>query len=75
MALSGVQQEHWYRSVQKMRQDGYAVREICDILELNRSSYCKWKYRAKSSRELENEALLHDIGLLYAAHNRTYGYR
>ena len=32
-------------------------------------------HRSKSSSELENEALLHDIGLIYAEHNGTYGYR
>lgn len=75
MALSGVRQEYLYLCVQEMSRDGYAVSEICDILELNRSSYYKWIHRAKSSRELENEALLHDIGLLYAEYNGTYGYR
>lgn len=75
MALNGVRQEYLYLCVQEMRRDGHAVSEICDILELNRSSYYKWIHRAKSSRELENETLLHDIGALYAEHNGTYGYR
>ena len=35
----------------------------------------KWAHRTKSSSELENETLLHDIGLIYAEHNGTYGYR
>ena len=38
-------------------------------------AYYKWTHRSKSSSELENEALLHDIGLIYAEHNGTYGYR
>ena len=38
-------------------------------------SYYKWTHRAKSSRETENEALLHEIGIIYAEHNGTYGYR
>ena len=75
MALSGVRQEHLYQCVQEMHTEGYAVLEICNILDLNRSSYYKWIHRAKSSRELENEALLHDIGMIYAEHNGTYGYR
>ena len=58
-----------------MHEEGYAITEICDILNLNRSSYYKWIHRFKSSSELENEALLHDIGLIYAEHNGTYGYR
>ena len=75
MALNYVRQEHLYLCVQEMHNEGYAITEICDILDLNRSSYYKWTHRPKSGRELENEALLHDIGLIYAAHNGTYGYR
>ena len=75
MALSGVRQEYLYLCVQEMHKEGYAVTEICDILDLNRSSYYNWKHRVKSSREEENEALLHEIGLIYAEHNGTYGYR
>ena len=62
MALSGVRQEYFYMCVQKMHEEGYAITETCDILNLNRSSYYKWAHRTKSSSELENEALLHDIG-------------
>lgn len=75
MALSGVRQEYLYFCVQEMHKEGYAVTEICDILDLNRSSYYKWTHRAKSRGQLENEALLHDIGMIYAGHNGTYGYR
>ena len=75
MALSGVRQEYLYICVQKMQEEGYAITETCDILNLNRSSYYKWTHRSKSSSELENEALLHDIGLIYAEYNGTYGYR
>lgn len=73
--LSGVRQEYLYLCVQEMQKEGYAATEICNILELNRSSYYKWTHRAKSNRETENEALLHEIGIIYAEHNGTYGYR
>lgn len=75
MTLSGVRQGSLYKCVKEMHEYGYAVAEICDILELNRSSYYKWTHHQKSEREQENEALLHDIGMIYAAHNATYGYR
>lgn len=75
MALSGVCQEYLYQCVQEMRKEGYAITEICDILELNRASYYNWTQRVKSNREAENEALLHEIGLSYAEHNGTYSYR
>ena len=73
--MSGVRQEGLYLCVQEMHQQGHAIAEICDILDLNRSSYYKWTHRTKSIREIENEALLHDIGMIYAEHNGTYGYR
>ena len=75
MALSGVRQERIYMCIQEMHQQGYAITELCDILDLNRSSYYKWTHRTKSRSEIENEALLHDIGMIYAEHNGTYGYR
>ena len=56
MALSGVRQEHLYLCVQEMHEEGYAITEICDILNLNRSSYYNWTHRVKNNRESENEA-------------------
>ena len=73
--MNGVRQEHLYLCVQEMHEKGHAITEICDILELNRSSYYRWRSRTKSCRETENETLLHDIGMIYAEHNGTYGYR
>lgn len=70
-----MRQEYLYCCIQELHQEGYAIAESCDILELNRSSYYKWLHRTKSSIELENEALLHEIGVIYAEHNGTYGYR
>ena len=75
MALNGVRQEHLYLCVQEMHREGHTITEICDILNLNRSSYYKWTHRTKSRRETENEILLHEIGKIYAEHNGTYGYR
>ena len=70
-----MRQEYLYLCIQEMHKEGYAITEICDILNLNRSSYYNWTNRVKSNREVENEALLHEIGLIYAEHNGTYGYR
>ena len=73
--MNGVRQEDLYLCVQEMHKEGHAIAEICNILDLNRSSYYKWMNRTKSRREAENEALLHDIGMIYAEHNGTFGYR
>lgn len=73
--LNGVRQEQLYQCVKELHEAGYSVSGICNILELNRSSYYKWAKRVKSRTEEENELLLHDIGVIYAEHNGTYGYR
>ena len=73
--MNGIRQEYLYLCIQEMHEEGHAIAEICNILDLNRSSYYKWMNRAKSRREAENETLLHDIGKIYAEHNGTFGYR
>ena len=35
----------------------YKISEICDVLNVNRSSYYKWKRAKKSSKELRDEEL------------------
>lgn len=57
------------------REEHFSVEALCGILDLNRSSYYKWRKRAKSVHELESEELLHKIGHLYAEFNGVYGYR
>ena len=75
MSLNGVRQEHLYLCVQEIHKEGYAISEVCDILNLNRSSYYKWTHRVRSRRETENENLLHEISMIYSEHNATFGYR
>jgi len=55
--------------------EAYPIDNICRILNLNRSSYYKWLHRIKSSKEQENEDLMHKLGYLYAELNGVYGYR
>lgn len=65
-----------YIAISELHQEkGYAVEVLCGILDLNRSSYYKWRKRPKSAHELENEELLHKIGYVYAEYNGIYGYR
>lgn len=55
--------------------EAYPVENICRILDLNRSSYYKWRHCSKSARDYENRDLLHKLGYLYAEFNGIYGYR
>lgn len=56
-------------------EDGYPIKKLCRVLNLNRSSYYKWLRRSKSRQELTNEALLQDLSGLYKEYNGIYGYR
>lgn len=54
---------------------GYSIHLLCDIMNLNRSSYYKWLARPKSKLERENEELVGMIQFLYAKYNGIFGYR
>lgn len=63
-----------YLAVQALSAE-HTVKSLCEKLKLNRSSYYKWTRREKSHRELENTAIVHELAVLYAEQNGTYGYR
>lgn len=54
---------------------GYSVKEICDALKLNRSSYYKWKKRKQSKSELLNIQITEYIKDYYEESNGVLGYR
>ncbi len=43
--------------------------------DVSRAAYYKWLSRKSSNREVENEAILRDIHLLYQQVDDIYGYR
>lgn len=53
----------------------YAVQKLCKLLGLNRSSYYKWTRHKPSSQELESTTIVHELAVIYAEHDGTYGYR
>lgn len=76
MVLSRVRLTVKYMAVKELHAEkGYTIFDLCQICELNRSSYYKWLRRKKSALELESEALLPRIGELYARYNGILGYR
>ena len=52
----------------------YTIQEICDIMGVSRSGYYKWKRRGKSTRAIDREKLLSDVGRIHASHP-SHGYR
>ena len=53
----------------------YSVNRLCDILNLNRSSYYKWLRRKESQVETENRRIIEWVKELYEEQNGILGYR
>jgi hypothetical protein len=51
----------------------FTVEEMCEVLEVSRSGYYRWRVRKKSKREEENEWLLKYIKLIFESSRKTYG--
>ena len=54
---------------------GYSIKEICIALNLNRSSYYKWKSRKASKSELLNVQITEYVKEFYEESNGVLGYR
>ena len=52
---------------------GYPIEWLCNLLDMNRSSYYKWLKRKPSKRQLENEKLAERITDMYNKHNGVFG--
>jgi len=53
----------------------YPIAILCDILELNRSSYYKWLRRDPSKQEAKDKELIDRLCQLYQESNGIFGYR
>jgi transposase InsO family protein len=51
----------------------FTVEEMCEVLEVSRSGYYRWRSRKKSIREEENERLLKRIKMIFDLSKKTYG--
>ena len=69
-------QEHIYIAIEFLNTHmGYSVKEMCIALNLNRSSYYKWKSRQQSKSELLNIQITEYVKDLYEKSNGVLGYR
>lgn len=74
--MTGVRQEHVYTAIEFLNvHKGYSIKEICNALKLNRSSYYKWKKRRQSKSELLNLQIREYIKEYYEESNGVLGYR
>jgi len=53
----------------------YPISVLCDIIDLNRSSYYKWLRRDPSEQEAKDSLLIERIYTLYQESNGIFGYR
>lgn len=51
----------------------FPVEELCEVLEVSRSGYYRWKTAVPSRRELENQKLLVEIAGAHRHHKQRYG--
>ena len=51
----------------------FPVEELCEVLEVSRSGYYRWKTAVPSRRELENQKLLAEIAEAHQHHKQRYG--
>ena len=71
-----MRQEHIYIAIEFLNTHiGYSVKEMCIALNLNRSSYYKWKSRQQSQSELLNIQITEYVKDLYEESNGVLGYR
>lgn len=71
-----MRQEHVYIVIEYLhKHNGYSIKEICDAIKLNRSSYYKWKNRKKSKNEQLNEQITEYVKEYYEESNGVLGYR
>lgn len=68
--------ENKYLAVKSMNEEKrYPITTLCDILNLNRSSYYKWLRRDQSGYETKDKELLDCMCVLYQESNGIFGYR
>lgn len=68
--------ESKYLAVKELYDEkGYPVKVLCEIIELNRSSYYKWLHRDQGRQETENAKIIGYLGILYEESDGKFGYR
>ena len=71
-----MRQEHIYKAIDYLNTHrGRSVKAICVALNLNRSSYYKWKKRKQSKSELLNVQISEYVKDFYEESNGVLGYR
>lgn len=51
----------------------YSIEKLCELANVSRSGYYKWKKRGKSASELQSEDLAKEIKRIFEESDRTFG--
>ena len=54
---------------------GYPIAGLCELAQLNRSSYYKWLRRDQNAQEGKDKELIDCMSVLYQESNSIFGYR
>lgn len=71
IAVKKANKEHIYELIDDHKDWG--IRWICELLDVSRAAYYKWKKRKPSERDLENERLLEKIKAVAESNNSLFG--
>lgn len=74
--MSKIRQEPVYLAVKELHESkGYGISLLCNVAELNRSSYYKWLNRTETELEIEDRELICKIRIIEEKRNYIYGVR
>ncbi|MBR3311470.1 MAG: IS3 family transposase [Solobacterium sp.] len=71
IAVKKANKAHIYQLIDDHKDWG--IRWICELLDVSRAAYYKWKKRKPSERDLENERLLEKIRAVAESNNSLFG--
>ncbi|MDR7871709.1 MAG: IS3 family transposase [Tissierellaceae bacterium] len=74
-SLSKVRQEAEYKTVDFLKDKGYPVTKICEVLNISRSAYYKHKNRIKPEKQKQDELLCSLITEYHSTFDGILGYR
>lgn len=64
-----------FKTIEKLKQKGYKISYLCEVLGVSRSAYYKWLKREPSPSQLRLESLMEQIQDAYDKYKGIYGYR
>lgn len=73
--MSKVRQETEYKTIDFFKDKGYEITMLCEILDISRSTYYKYKNRIKPEKESQDELLCSLINEYHSTFDGILGYR